>query len=363
MYKEEVPNTSTGPMRPALRAIDRGIWGLVAIFAIAQAATWWSDPPQTAAAVAWTGCAWIVVAALAIVATRRIGGLSSRVSAQQDEHRASVDEIEQLEVRNAMLQILARSVDVPLAFHALAQRIVRLVPCDRVGLALVSETGEEFQTYTARVREDERRTRPRPEVVFRLDRTVIGRVVRSREAMRVDDIKDSAQDYLDANVLHTAGFKSALLVPLVSKGRAVGTLNVVSRQTAAFTDAHAEVLLPIAEILAVAHVAQQLQVALAKFRTMEMMADATLSIAAEINSALQTIVGHCDLLEREHPDPALQRDLAVVVHQAQRITGLLEKMRTSAHTQLKEVAESVELSAIPSSPEKYGEAEHPPHPM
>ena len=33
----------------------------------------------------------------------------------------------------------------------------------------------------------------------------------------------------DANVLRTSGFKSALLMPLVSRGRAVGTLNVVSR--------------------------------------------------------------------------------------------------------------------------------------
>ena len=34
---------------------------------------------------------------------------------------------------------------------------------------------------------------------------------------------------------------------------------------------------------------------------MEVMSELTLSVAAEINSALQTIIGHCDLLERE-PD-------------------------------------------------------------
>ena len=53
---------------------------------------------------------------------------------------------------------------------------------------------------------------------------------------------------------------------------------------------------------------------------MEAMSELTLSIAAEINSALQTIIGHCDLLERGYPDPDLQRDLATVVRQAQRIT-------------------------------------------
>ena len=62
---------------------------------------------------------------------------------------------------------------------------------------------------------------------------------------------------------------------------------------------------------------------LGKYRTMEAMSDMTLSIAAEINSALQTIIGHCDLLERGYPDPNLQRDLATVVRQAQRISELL----------------------------------------
>src|SRR6185503_5456133 len=126
-----------------------------------------------------------------------------------------------------ILEIIARSADATLAFQALASRIARLVPCDRVGLALLSENGQEFQTYTARVHEEERRARPRPEIVFKIDQTVLGGVVRSREALIVPDISAAAADFLDANVLHTSGFGSALIIPLVSKGRAVGTLNFV----------------------------------------------------------------------------------------------------------------------------------------
>jgi signal transduction histidine kinase len=154
-------------------------------------------------------------------------------------------------------------------------------------------------------------------------------------------------------VLYSAGFKSALIMPLVSKGRGVGTLNVVSRTENAFTAAHVETLRPIAEILAVAHVAQQLHMLLGKYRTIEIMADVTLSIAAEINSALQTIIGHCDLLERGYPDPGLQRDLSTVVRQAQRISELLEKMRAAAHDRLREVTTTIEETGIPTSPEAY----------
>ena len=104
----------------------------------------------------------------------------------------------------------------------------------------------------------------------------------------------------------------------------------MQRGRRAYLPEHAATIQPIAEIFAVAVVAQQLQVALGKYRSIEAMSELTLSIAAEINSALQTIIGHCDLLERGYPDPNLQRDLATVVRQAQRIAGLLDKMRTPA---------------------------------
>ena len=341
------------------RAQLRLIWGLVAFVAVVQVGTW-----VAAGASAWQpavvlqqAAGWLAIIALAVLASRRIGTLSERLSAKEDAHRATLDEIEQLQTQNAMLQIVARSVNVPLTFQALALRVARLVECDRVGLALHTETAQEFETFTARVHEDERRNRPRPDVVFKVDRTAIGHVVRTLEPMLVNDLDGEQGEFLDLNVLRTAGFKSALLVPLVSNGRGVGTLNVVSRSANAFVTGNVDTLRPIAEILAVAHVAQQLHMLLGKYRTIETMADVMLSIAAEINSALQTIIGHCDLLERGYPDPGLQRDLATVVRQAQRIAGLLEKMRTSANERLKEVAHSIEETGIPTSPEAYEQKE------
>ncbi len=324
------------------------IWGLVAAFGIVQAASWIaSGVPRGADFLVQVIGAWIVMLILAVVSSQRIGGLARTLTQHQHTHTEVLDQVEHLEMRNAVLQVLARSVDVPLAFQALAQRLVRLVECDRVGLALLSENSDEFQTYTARVHDDERRNRPRPEIVFKTDRTALGTVVRSCEPLVIHDTSELAPDFLDINVLHSAGLKSALMVPLVAKGRAVGTLNVVSRKRGAFNEEHVDVLMPIAEIFAVAHVAQQLQIAVGKYRSMEVMSEMTLSIAAEINSALQTIIGHCDLLERGYPDPDLHRDLATVVHQAQRISALLDKMRGAANARLKEVAETLSERETP----------------
>src|SRR5229473_850232 len=193
------------------------IWGLIVAFGVIEAVTWTmgGGVPRGPGVLIQVVSVWIVIIVLASLATRRIGSLTERIEAHEHTHRETLGELEQLQTQNAMLEIIARSVDVTLAFQALASRIARLVPCDRVGLALLSENGQEFQTYTARVHEEERRARPRPEVVFNVDQTVLGRVVRSREAVIIADISESAADFLDANVLHTSGFGSAMIVPLV----------------------------------------------------------------------------------------------------------------------------------------------------
>ena len=289
---------------------------------------------------------WITLLVLAALATRRITSLWQRLTQKEQAHTATLNEVDQLQTQNAMLDIIARSVDVPLAFQALASRIARLVPCDRVGLALLAEDGREFQTYTARVQPEERRARPRPEIVFKVERTIIGKVVSSQEPMIIDNITEAAPDHLDANILMTSGFNSAMLVPLVSRGRSVGTLNAVARRTGVFGKQHIDALLPIAEILAVAWVAQQLHMTLGKHRTMEVMSDLTLAVAAEINSALQTIIGHCDLLERGQTDLALQRDLRTIMSQAQRIMDLLDKMRTASNERLREMEATMSQEGV-----------------
>ncbi len=339
----------------------RLIWPVVGIGAVLQAGTavivrlgWLGHTPGFVVQLA---IVWLLILLLAVVAGRRMERMESRIEEHQQQRAATLGHVEQLEAQNAILQVVTRTPDVALAFQALARRIARIVKCDRVGLALVKESGQQLQTYTARVGEEERRNRPRPELEFSMDRSLVGQAVREREPILVNDVGSVAPDYFDANVLHSGGFRSLMIVPLMSKGRAVGAINVVARNPRAFQIEDAQLLLPIAEILAVAYVAQQAQMALARFRTVEAMSELTLSVANDINSALQTIVGHCDLLERSYTDPGLQRDLAMIIRQSQRISELLEKMRTAAADRLRETAQSVNNAGIPSSPDGIAEEE------
>lgn len=326
------------------RAPVWAIWLLIAFGAVQPLI--WTMPPELSRrplVLAPILVCWITLLVLAALATRRITWLWQTLSQKDRAHRATLNEIQQLQTQNAMLETIARSVDVPLAFQQLASRIAQLVPCDRVGLALLSEGGKEFQTYTARAEMAQRRVRTRPEVTFRTDRTLIGSAVRLREPVLISDLSEVAPDHLDANVVASAGFRSTLIVPLISTDRAVGTLSVVSRQTNAFSREHADVLMPIAEILAVAWVAEQLQVKMSRLQTVEAMSEQMLDVSAEINSALQTIVGQCDLLVRHSAAGGADwnRDLTTVIQQAQRIADLLEKMREGARQRLKEAADGM----------------------
>ena len=184
--------------------------------------------------------------------------------------------------------------------------------------------------------------------MFKAEGTAIGHSVRSREPMIINDTAAVASDYLDVNVLHTSGFQSGMVIPLVTKREAVGTLNVVSRRPGAFDQSHADALSPITEIFAVAYVAQQTQTAMTRQRAMEAMTDVAHSVSAEINNAIQAIIGHCDLLDRGYPDPNLQRYLATVVHQAQRISNLLEKMRRAS---MERMAASSNLGKLGNPPQ------------
>jgi hypothetical protein len=333
------------------------IWGLVGGAAAAQGAVWVlmrvvPGVPHGAGVALQVAILWTAILLLAAVATRRIGWLADRLVQQERAHLAAVDQVGQLALQNALLATLARSVDVGLAFQSLARQVARLVPCDRLGLALLKEDGRTFQTYTARVKEEERRHRPRPDLEFPVDGTVLGRVVQTREPVVVGDVRALAADHVDMNVLAQAGFRSALFVPLEAKNRAVGTLNLVSRAREAFVAEHAEPLRPIAEILAVAVLAQRWQVALTRYRTTEALADVMLSAATEINSALQTIIGQCEVVQREHPEPALQRDLATVMAQAHRVSDLLDRMRRLTQDRLVELAARIDEVRIPTSPEE-----------
>ncbi len=319
----------------------------VAVWASANR-DWLSDGQATALHLA---ISWSAIFALALVATRSIGALRSELRLRRSQHEATLTEVDQLGTLNEMLTTAGKSKDVGLAFQALSRRIGTLIPCDRLGLALVKDDGQSLEVFSSRVSEPERRRRPRAEMQFGLERSIFGQVIRTCESVLIDDTTTFASDFHDAGVLASQGFHSLLILPLISRNRAVGALTVISKEKAAFDDSDRDVLQPIAEVLAFACVVQHQYLALDRYKAMESTAEMTLSLATDINSGLQVIAGQCGVLQKLHPEAAAEVD--VISRQAERISTLLDRIRHAADERLREAA--AHTGAIPSSPEDFAD--------
>ncbi len=339
--------------------IQRAI-AVVVTWALLEGAIWiamtraYITPSQSDTAMLAISVSWLVMTIVVLALSGKIDALRDDLEARQDLHRATLDQVEQIGTLNDMLLTMGRSKEVGLTFQGLARRIGRLVPCDRLGLALLKSNGLELQTFSARVSEPERRRRPRPEVEYNIDRSVFGQVIRTCEPALIDDLSQHASEFQDATTMASQGFKSALVLPLISRNRAIGALTIASRRLAAFSAAQRDALQPLAEVLAVAAVVQQQLEALDKFRAAESVAEMSLALSTDISSALQAIMGHSGLIARAHP--AAAADAELISQQAERIADLMDRIRTSATDQLREAALAMP-AGVPSSPEAFSDEE------
>ena len=253
------------------RASAGHLWALVCAFAVIDLLGWVAWPTLTGSSrptgLAAVAAAGIVMAAIvAALGSWRIERLDRSVRAHEQAHSVTLDQVAQLELSNAVLQVVARSVDVPLAFQALAQRIVRLVPCDRVGLAVLSDDGHGVSDLHRAGQSRGAPRAPASRIVFKVERTLVGHVVRSREPLIIDDTSVGAPDFLDVNVLHSSGLALGAAAAARVQGAGGRDLERRSRSLGASISSTSTCCQPVAEIFAVAHVAQQLQVAMGKYR-------------------------------------------------------------------------------------------------
>src|SRR5437773_4469872 len=86
------------------------IWGLVAACAVTQviAGIALGGASRPAVFIVQFVIAWVLILVLAVVSTRRIGGLARTISQHEQARTATLDQVEQLEIRNAILQIISR---------------------------------------------------------------------------------------------------------------------------------------------------------------------------------------------------------------------------------------------------------------
>ena len=83
------------------RAAVFGIWGLIGLFLVMQAAIWMAAGgfPRRPTVLAQVIGAWLVMVVLAALASARIEWLSRNLVRTEQDHRAAVSEVTQLQIR------------------------------------------------------------------------------------------------------------------------------------------------------------------------------------------------------------------------------------------------------------------------
>jgi transcriptional regulator with GAF, ATPase, and Fis domain len=271
----------------------------------------------------WAAVGLVLGLAVGVLLGRRM----LRVANTREARAADAALVDNLKASNALLRTLASSPDITQSLFELAQRIRAIVPCDRVGLALLTEDREGYSTYTARL--DQRSPSPHAhsELHFPRRSSLIDEIVKAGEGRVVEDVAALAPSYLDVNVIKTAGFQSLVLLPLVFEGEAVGTLNLVSRRPGAFSPADLYTLRPVAEALASAYGTRRLANSYARHQMGNELSELTFAFANDMSGAVQAIIGQCELLAREWRDPTVERELAGMLQQARRLREILNQMQ------------------------------------
>ncbi len=141
----------------------------------------------------------------------------------------------------SLMQGFGSSLDLDQVLRNVAEGIQEQVPHDTFAILLLDDLGRHLSFRFA--------VGYAEEVVsnwqFGLGQGLVGTAAEQARLLRVDDVRSDPR-YISA----APGLRSELAIPLVAKGRTIGVLDVGSRQPAAFTPTHEQILVFLAGHLA-----------------------------------------------------------------------------------------------------------------
>jgi two-component system sensor kinase FixL len=153
---------------------------------------------------------------------------------------------ERLEVINEISNAVNSSLDLQELFTIICSQIKRILDYDRASLALVDTSGKILEVQA--IDDGERTQVGKPQ---RLDLSTYEKLAPAKKNVILTHTANDPS-YQVSEALLGKGFKSCLLIPLLSQNGVIGSLNLGSEKRGAFCQFHLDILGGIAEQLAVA---------------------------------------------------------------------------------------------------------------
>lgn len=249
---------------------------------------------------------------------------------------------ERISAINQIANVINSSLEAGRLYESLIVELRKLVDFDYASVALLSESGLEF---------DGRQLWPEDELesgyTFKLDgqRSYAAWVARERRCLLVDDLRADSSPFGDQ---FPAKVRSCLCVPLYATGRIIGTLNLGAKTASAFSRSSVETLEQMAPHLAVAIRNAQLLVNLQlsleevtrareklyemneELKTLDELKTNLLSnVSHELRTPLVSVMGYTDMILNAKAGPInkLQQEyLEISLRNVEKLVNLIENL-------------------------------------
>jgi PAS domain S-box-containing protein len=155
-----------------------------------------------------------------------------------------------MRVLNEITRLGVSSKSLDEVFAAFVDGVARLVTFDGIGVALIDAARGDAELVDVAARAAP--GAPVGDRRMRVDDTLLARVAATGKAVNVADVTDATVPEASRDAFLASGYRSALLIPLASRGAVFGAVAVAARMPAAFDGLDVEILGELADPLAVA---------------------------------------------------------------------------------------------------------------
>ena len=230
-------------------------------------------------------------------------------------------------VSNEIIRTVSSARTLEHVFQTFAEQTRKLVPYDRMSIALMHETNTQLTVHSI---SETGMMGPPPGMLVPVAGTATPLVKETRQPYICPDVSQESRFPFAKQMLEKLGIQSYVVLPLIAKDEFLGALNLGSRSTNAYQEADLHVLVPIAGQLAIVIENARLQEQIANMAIREERD----RLGRELHDSLGQVLGYIGL-KTDQINDWLRRGLVEDVGQ-----GLTE-LNQVAQTAYADVRESI----------------------
>jgi signal transduction histidine kinase len=229
------------------------------------------------------------------------------------------DRTRELAVILKINQAISSNLNLHQVFDTLANEVGGLLSYDRISITLLDETGQQLHLRLIKSHGQPIVTKetPRPK-----EGTVVGWVLsHGKPFIRQDAL--ITQEFFEDRLIVPEGLRSYIVVPIVSSQQVIGTLNLAAARPGAYTERNLDLLVPIADQLAIA--VENARLFTETKRLEQMKSEFVSKVSHELRTPLTSIRGFTEILltHNDVDSPSQREFLGIISEESERLTRLI----------------------------------------